>query len=157
MHDKTQQTAQDRPYAACLGLLRDAGLRPTCQRLALARHLFSGSADRHVTAEELHGEVTGSGVSLSLATVYNTLHQFCEAGLLRELVIEPGRTHYDTNTRPHHHFYYRGKGRLEDIPAGSIQISGLPDAPGGCRVVDTQLVVMLEDRRHASTSPGGGE
>lgn len=153
MQDPTQSNTRDRPYAACLDLLRETGLRPTRQRLALAHHLFSDCDYRHVTAEELHDDVTKAGVRLSLATVYNTLHQFCEAGLLRELVVEPGRTHYDTNTQPHHHFYYRGTGRLEDIPADSVSISGLPRAPDGSRVVDARLVVMLEEEAHSDTSP----
>jgi len=145
MQERTQRDARERPYAACLELLRQAGLRPTRQRLALARLLYVDSSDRHVTAEELHAEAHGAGVQLSVATVYNTLHQFCEAGLLRALVIEPGRTHYDTNTAPHHHFYHRRDGRLEDIPAESVRISGLPRPPAGSRLVDTHVVLMLDD------------
>ena len=91
--------------------LRAAGLRPTRQRLCLARLLFE-PGDRHVTAEQLHSEANAARVEVSLATVYNTLHQFTEAGLLREVVIEPGRSYFDTNTSDHHHFFHEGDGRL---------------------------------------------
>ena len=84
--------------------LRAAGLRPTRQRLGLARLLLE-NGDRHVTAEQLHGEAATSAIPVSLATVYNTLHQFTEAGLLREVVVEPGRSYFDTNTADHHHFF----------------------------------------------------
>src|ERR1700722_15326672 len=84
--------------------LRAVGLRPTRQRIALARLLFDGG-DRHITAEQLHGEALGAVIRVSLATVYNTLHQFTDAGLLREVVVEPGRSYFDSNTTDHHHFF----------------------------------------------------
>jgi Fur family transcriptional regulator, iron response regulator len=84
-----------------------------------------------VTAEELHGEAVISGISVSLATVYNTLHQFTEAGLLRETVVEPGRSYFDTNTADHHHFFFEETGRLMDIPSDSIRVSNLPKPPQG--------------------------
>src|SRR5262245_7982586 len=84
--------------------LRKAGLRPTRQRLALAQLLF-GRGDRHVTAEGLHEEAVGAGMPVSLATVYNTMHQFTAAGLLREVTVDGTRTYFDTNTGDHHHFY----------------------------------------------------
>ncbi len=84
--------------------LRACGLRPTRQRLALAQLLFADS-DRHVTAEQLHGEAAAAAIRVSLATVYNTLHQFTAAGLLREVVVEPGRSYFDTNVEDHHHFF----------------------------------------------------
>src|SRR5690349_22383150 len=99
----------DRPYAELLHRLRAAGLRPTRQRLALARLLFE-KGDRHVTAEQLHGEALGAAVPVSLATVYNTLHQFIGAGLLREVVVSPGRSYFDTNVTDHHHFFYEDDG-----------------------------------------------
>src|SRR5262245_10917748 len=90
--------------ATVLSRLRAVGLRPTRQRLALARLLIE-SGDRHVTAEQLHGEAVEAGIQVSLATVYNTLHQFTEVGLLREVVVEPSRSYFDTNTTEHHHFF----------------------------------------------------
>ena len=95
----------DAETTAPVDRLIEAGLRPTRQRVALARLLFDGG-DRHVTAEALHGEATAAGQAMALATVYNTLHQFTEAGLLREVVIEAGRSYFDTNIRDHHHFYH---------------------------------------------------
>jgi Fur family transcriptional regulator, iron response regulator len=96
-----------RPFTNALELLRAARLRPTRQRLALVRVLFE-RGDRHVTAEQLHGEVVEAAVGVSLATVYNTLRQFVEAGLLREVVVNSGPSYFDTNVSDHHHFLFRG-------------------------------------------------
>src|SRR5262249_60651102 len=93
--------AAPRPYANALDLPRAVKLRPPRQRLALARLLFE-KGDRHVTAEQLHGEAQAASVRVSLATVYNTLHQFIGAGLLREVVVDPGRSYFDTNVSDHH-------------------------------------------------------
>src|SRR5579863_8319441 len=114
-----------RPFANALELLRAAGLRPTRQRLALARLLFD-RGDRHVSAEQLHGEASAASVPVSLATVYNTLHQFVTAGLLREVVVNPGRSYFDTNVSDHHHFFLEESGRLLDIPGDRIDVSNLP-------------------------------
>ena len=91
-------------------------MRPTRQRLALGKLLFDGG-DRHVTAEQLHAEAGGNGIRVSLATVYNTLNQFTAAGLLREVVVAPGKSYFDTNIDDHHHFFYEDDGALQDIPA----------------------------------------
>jgi len=120
----------ERPYAQALNRLRMAELRPTRQRLALCKLLFE-DGDRHVTAEVLHGEAMEADVRVSLATVYNTLHQFTSAGLLREVVVESSKTYFDTNTTDHHHFYLEDEGRLMDIAGDAINISGLPTPPGG--------------------------
>ena len=125
--------------------LRAAQLRPTAQRLALAKLLFTGM-DRHVTAERLHAEAVKSGVQLSLATVYNTLHQFTEAGLLRRVVVDGDRTHFDTNTREHHHFYYEDRDVLTDIPGTDVRILGLPRAPAGSEIDRVDIVVRLRLR-----------
>jgi Fur family transcriptional regulator, iron response regulator len=119
-----------RPFANALELLRAAKLRPTRQRLALARLLFE-NGDRHVTAEQLHDEALRASVLVSLATVYNTLHQFVSASLLREVVVNPGRSYFDTNTDDHHHFFFEDSGRLMDIPSDSIHVSNLPKPPHG--------------------------
>src|ERR1700689_4148443 len=102
-------------------LLKQAGLRPTRQRLALAGLLFDGN-DRHVTAEQLHGEAQSAAIKVSLATIYNTLHQFTEAGLLREVVVEPGRSYFDTNTTDHHHFYCAKDAHLRDIAGPPVPL-----------------------------------
>ncbi|HMM14030.1 MAG TPA: Fur family transcriptional regulator [Parvibaculum sp.] len=134
---------QDRPYSQTLARLREAGLRPTRQRLALGRLLFDGG-DRHVTAEALHDEAQAVGVSVSLATVYNTLHQFTEAGLLREVVVDSARTYFDTNTSDHHHFFVENSGALMDIDGDRIAISGLPEAPEGTNVARVDVIVRLQ-------------
>ena len=132
-----------RPYAFALGLLRNAGLRPTRQRLALAKLLFE-NGDCHVTAEDLHSEARGVGVSVSLATVYNTLHQFTKTGLLREVVVESGCAYFDTNTTQHSHFFYEKSGRLLDIPAEAIEISQFPSAPDGAEIVGIDVIVRVD-------------
>ena len=110
--------------------LRSVGLRPTRQRLALAKILFSGG-DRHVSAEALHREACAAKVLVSVATVYNTLNQFKAAGLLREVAIEGNRSFFDTNTSNHFHFYHEKEGRLFDIGTENLEIKGLPAAPAG--------------------------
>jgi len=134
-----------RPYATALDRLREAGLRPTRQRVALARLLFDG-ADRHVTAEQLHSEAETAGVSVSLATVYNTLHQFTDGGLLREVVVEAGRSYFDTNTGGHHHFFDAGTGMLTDIPGDDIVIGDLPAPPPGAEIERVDLVIRIRSR-----------
>ena len=130
-----------RPFANALELLRAAKLRPTRQRLALSRLLFE-KGDRHVTAEQLHGEALGAGVVVSLATVYNALHQFVAAGLLREVVVNPGRSYFDTNTADHHHFFFEDSGRLMDIPSDRISVTNLPQPPhGAIKRVDVTIRV----------------
>ena len=123
-------------------LLRDAGLRPTRQRVALGELLF-GSGDRHVTAELLHAEAEKSGENVSLATVYNTLHQFRRAGLLRELAIDGSRTYFDTNTSNHNHYYLEPDGDLMDIPSDQIRVDGLPEPPEGMKISHIDVVVRL--------------
>ncbi len=135
-------TTQNRPYSDALARLRRAGLRPTRQRLALARLLFEGP-DRHVSAETLHGEAVGAGVRVSLATVYNTLHQFTEANLLREVVVDSGRTYFDTNTADHHHFFYEDNGDLRDIPGEQVSLGDLPQPPDGAAVSRVDVIIRV--------------
>lgn len=134
-----------RPYTELLQRLRAVGLRPTRQRLALARLLY-GKGDRHLTADELHAEAEGAGVGVSLATVYNTLNQFTAAGLLRAVAVEAGRAYFDTNTSPHHHFYFEETGRLMDIPAEGLSVGGVPAAPHGSEVARVEVIVRLKPR-----------
>jgi Fur family iron response transcriptional regulator len=130
------------PFPNVIERLREAGLRPTRQRLALARLLFHGG-DRHVTAEALHGEALAGHIRVSLATVYNTLHQFTTAGLLREVVVEPGRSYFDTNIDDHHHFFSESVGTLQDIPGDGVVISGLPQPPAGTQVRRVEVIVRI--------------
>jgi Fur family transcriptional regulator, iron response regulator len=133
-----------RPYTTALDRLREVGLRPTRQRLALAKLLLD-KGDRHVTAEQLHGEALKAAIPVSLATVYNTLHQFTSAGLLREVVVEPGRSYFDTNIADHHHFYFEGSGHLQDIPGNSVVVSDLPNAPTGTAIRRVDVIIRLRD------------
>ena len=129
-----------------LNQLRSAGLRPTRQRLSLARLLFE-AGDRHVSAEALHAEAIAAGEQISLATVYNTLHQFTGAGLLRELAVDGGRTYFDTNTSNHNHFFVEPEGRLVDIPGEDIRVEGLPEPPEGHKITHVDVVVrVVKDR-----------
>ena len=122
--------------------LRRAGLRPTRQRVALATLLF-GSGDRHVTAELLHEEAVLAGERVSLATVYNTLHQFKRAGLLREIAIGGQRAYFDTNTSNHNHFFVEAEGRLVDIPGETIRVDGVPEPPSDLKISHIDVVVRL--------------
>jgi len=122
--------------------LREAGLRPTRQRVELAGVLFQ-SGDRHVTAESLHDEVANAGVKVSLATVYNTLHQFTEAGLLRQVIVDAARSYFDTNTGDHQHFFVEKEGLLIDIPGESIAVAGVPTPPAGLSVDRVDVVVRV--------------
>jgi Fur family transcriptional regulator, iron response regulator len=132
-----------RPFTNALQLLRAAHLRPTRQRLALARLLFE-QGDRHVTAEQLHGEAVEAAVRVSLATVYNTLHQFIEAGLLREMVVNSSSSYFDTNISDHHHFFFENTGRLLDIPGEHVAVSGLPKPPAGAAIRRIDVIIRVD-------------
>lgn len=116
--------------------------------MALARLLFEGS-DRHVTAEELHMEAKAAGISVSLATIYNTLNQFTESGLLREVVVEPGRAYFDTNTSGHHHFFFEETGAIRDISEEDVTIARLPDLPHGTELSRVDVVVRVSGTESA--------
>ncbi len=127
----------------CLtAVLRMAGLRPTRQRVALAELLFSGQ-HRHVSAEQLHAEALSLKVNVSLATIYNSLHQFREAGLLREVAVDASRSYFDTDTSDHHHFYLEDEQRVIDIPSSSIVIQNLPEPPKGTAITHVDVVVRV--------------
>jgi Fur family iron response transcriptional regulator len=139
-----QSVAAERSVA--LERLRAAGLRPTRQRVALARLLLE-NGNRHVTAEQLHSEARAAAIPVSLATVYNTLHQFIDCGILRELVIEPGRSYFDTNLDDHHHFYCESTGLLQDIPGELVMVGRLPEPPAGAEI--SRIDVIIRVRREA--------
>ena len=122
--------------------LRAAKLRPTRQRLALARLLFE-RGDRHVTAEQLHADVIAAGIKVSLATIYNNLHQFTRAGLLREVVVDSGRSYFDTNTASHFHFFHEATGRLEDIPIDDLVLGALPQLPENTSVKRVDVIIRI--------------
>jgi Fur family transcriptional regulator, iron response regulator len=130
------------PVHQLRGKLRRANLRPTRQRIALGWLLF-GKGDRHVTAEALYEEAIGMKVPVSLATVYNTLHQFTEAGLLNEIAVDGSRTYFDTNISPHHHFLIEETNALVDIPHGVVSVADLPIAPEGTEIARVDVIVRL--------------
>ena len=121
--------------------LRRAGLRPTRQRVELGRVLFA-KGHRHISAEDLHAEALAADVRVSLATVYNALHQFTEAGLLREVAIDGTRTYFDTNVSDHHHVFVEGEGLLIDMDEG-VEIDAVPEPPEGMEITAIEVVVRV--------------
>lgn len=131
-----------------LDLLRDAGLRPTRQRVALAQLLFS-RGDRHVSAEKVYEEAVTARIAVSLATVYNTLNQFTEVGLLRELPVAGAKSFFDTRTSPHHHFFDVEHGRMVDVAADAVSIAALPEPPPGMEIAGVEVMIRLRPIRTA--------
>ncbi len=125
--------------------LKTSGLRPTQQRVALARLLFNG-CDRHICAETLLQEAADAKVQVSLATVYNTLKQFKQVGLLREVAIEGDRSFYDTNTSNHFHFFDEEEHELFDVGTDQIRVVGLPDLPKGREIDRIDVIVRLKKK-----------
>ena len=133
----------ERPYSKPLEQLSSVGLRPTSQRMILAKLLFDGTR-RHVTAEMLRYEVLKSQKKVSLATIYNTLHLFTKLGLLREIIVDSDYSYFDTNTTNHHHFYREDTRELIDIDESNIQIGRLPKPPQGSQITRVDLVVRTK-------------
>ncbi len=123
--------------------LSAAGLRPTRQRLALAALLVGDGRDRHVTAEWLYAAALDRGEKVSLATVYNTLRAFCEAGLLSEITVDATRSYFDTRTDDHPHFFWEDSQHLTDAPADQLRIEQLPEAPAGSEIARVDVVIRL--------------
>ena len=124
--------------------LAGAGLRPTRQRVLLASLLVGDGQDRHVTAESLHDAASRTGEPVSLATVYNTLRAFCDAGLMSEITVDGSKSYFDTCVHDHPHFYWEDTGRLTDAPAEELEIARLPEAPEGAEVVRVDVVIRLK-------------
>lgn len=137
--------------------LKESGLRPTKQRMQLGALLW-GHGSRHVTAEALHRESGDMGIKVSLATIYNTLHQFTTHKLLREVVVERGCSYFDTNVDPHHHFLHLDTGELEDIPLEQVQVNHLPVPPNGTAINSVDVIIRVAKdsrRRNAQPMPSG--
>lgn len=134
-----------RHLSQALQALKSHGIRPTRQRLALAR-LLEKRGHCHITAEDLYRDARDHDIDVSLATVYNSLHQFTDAGLLREVIVDLGQSYFDTNVSYHHHFYDESTGRIWDIPADSIELSRLPEPPEGAEIDRVEVVVRLRTR-----------
>lgn len=128
--------------ARMVEMLRTSGLRPTRQRLALATLLFS-KGNRHFTAEQLHGEALSAGVPVSLATIYNALHDFETTGLIRECAVDKQSIVYDTNTSKHDHFMIVPEGRLVDIDSSRLSVDGIPQPPEGFEVCGVDVIVRI--------------
>lgn len=124
--------------------LAQVGLRPTRQRLALARLLVGDGADRHVTAESLFAAARAAGEAVSLATVYNTLRAFCDAGLMSEITVDGSRSYFDTRLDDHPHFYWEETAELTDAPKDQLQITHLPEPPQGTAVARVDVVIRLK-------------
>ena len=137
------------PLSELRDKLRRVGLRPTRQRVSLGWLLF-GKGDRHITAEMLYEEATMAKVPVSLATIYNTLHQFTEAGLLRQLALDGSKAYFDTNPSEHHHFYLEDESQVIDMPDCGITVDSLPEAPDGMEIAGVEVIVRLRRSRPAS-------
>ncbi len=133
----TQATARGAAWLA------GAELRPTRQRVALAALLVGDGKHRHFTAESLYASAQSAGEKVSLATVYNTLKAFCDAGLVQEITVDGSKSYFDTNTHDHPHFYWEDEGRLSDAPADELEIARLPKAPDGAEVASVDVVIRL--------------
>ena len=130
------------PWHDVKAMLREVGLRPTRQRMALGWILF-GKSDRHLTAEALYEEASRAKVPVSLATIYNTLHQFTEVGLLRQVPVDGSKAYFDTNASSHHHFFIEGEDELLDIPSADVMIGKAPTPPEGYEIARVDVVVRL--------------
>jgi Fur family iron response transcriptional regulator len=143
---------RDAPTGASLAERRAAawlervGLRPTRQRRALAQVLVGDGRHRHVTAESLHAAAHEAGMGVALATVYNTLKCFTEAGLMTEITVDGSRSYFDTRTDDHSHFYWEEDGALSDAPNGSVELARLPEAPDGTEIARVDVVIRLRRR-----------
>ena len=138
----SQSVLNGRPWYDVKTVLREVGLRPTRQRVALGLILF-GRGDRHATAEMLYEEAVKAKVPVSLATIYNTLHQFTDVGLLRQIAVDGSKTYFDTNVSQHHHFFIEGENALVDIPHSQVVVGRTPIPPEGYEVVRMDVVVRL--------------
>lgn len=134
------------PAARARGWLAGAGLRPTRQRVALAALLVGDGRNRHVTAEWLYEAAALSGEKVSLATVYNTLKSFTEAGLITEITVDGSRTYFDTDVSDHAHYYWEDEGRVTDAPDGAVRVENLADAPEGTEIAKIDVVIRLRRR-----------
>lgn len=124
--------------------LSSGDMRPTRQRIALAAALIGDGQHRHVTAESLFERVQHQGERVSLATVYNTLRAFCDAGLMQEITVDGSKSYFDTNTHDHPHFYWEDEGKLSDAPSEQLKISNLPSAPEGMEIASVDVIIRLK-------------
>lgn len=131
------------PQEMAVRWLAEAGLRPTRQRVTLSALLIGDGQHRHVTAESLFEAAKREGAAVSLATVYNTLRAFCDAGLMQEVTVDGSKSYFDTNTHDHPHFFWEDEGRLTDAPSDQLLIAQLPKAPEGAEIASVDVVIRL--------------
>lgn len=141
-----QTTTHINDHATLAEKLRVAGLRPTRQRITIACLLLDGR-HRHVSAEGLSAEIRDAGVHVAEGTVYNTLNQFTEAGLLRRVSLQNEHSLFDTNTDHHHHFYDETANHLYDIPSDHVVLAALPQAPQGHDIASVDVVIRIAPKR----------
>lgn len=141
----THTAAKPSPEAAdrAASWLAEGGLRPTRQRAALAALLVGDGRNRHVTAESLFAAAEASGDKVALATVYNTLRAFCDAGLMQEVTVDGTRSYFDTRMDDHPHYYWEDTAELTDAPASDLQIARLPKPPAGMEIARVDVVIRL--------------
>ena len=137
------ETQEDLQVARGVAWLGRVGLRPTRQRMALAALLVGDGMNRHVTAESLYAEAQRNGERMALATVYNTLRAFCDAGLMQEVTVDGTRSYFDTRTDDHPHFYWEDTQELTDAPASELEITRLPAVPPGAEIARVDVVIRL--------------
>ncbi len=144
MQEQTDETARmSDPHQVGTEWLASVNLRPTRQRVTLAALLVGDGQDRHVTAESLFAAAKQEGEAVSLATVYNTLRSFCDAGLMQEVTVDGSKSYFDTNTHDHPHFFWEDDAKLTDAPADQLVIAQLPDAPDGAEIASVDVVIRL--------------
>jgi Fur family iron response transcriptional regulator len=148
MNSKQKHSAKK--YEGAAQLLQGVGLRPTRQRLDLAEYLFDG-CDKHVTAEQVHAIAVKKHMSVSLATIYNTLNNFTAAGLLHQVAIDGGQIYFDTNVGNHYHLFDEKNGSLTDIPASSVRIAQLPKLPKDKVLSRIDVVVRVHSKLNFKT------
>ena len=134
------------PARADLALmLHSHGVKPTMQRLAIAAVLLT--RPQHLSAEQVLSRAMELSRHISKATVYNTLRLFTERGLVREVVVDPTRIYYDSNTTAHHHLYDATSGSLTDLPPEDIRVEGLPELPPQLELASVEVIVRTRPRR----------
>ena len=126
--------------------LRSSGLRPTKQRVEIAKFLFEREKTFHFTVESLNKLLTKKSISkIALATIYNTVHAFKAAGHLSEVEVRGNKSYFDTNVSNHHHFYDSETAELIDIDANDIVIQKIPKAPNGKKIKNVEVFINLKN------------
>ena len=121
-----------------------AGLRPTKQRIKLAQLLIGDGENKHITAESLFDLVKKNNVGVSLATVYNTLKAFCDVGLINEVMVDGGKSYFDTRLDDHPHFFWEDTGQISDAPSDTLKVNNLPDPPNEYEITKVDIIIRIK-------------